>query len=81
MDSPSREVTKRDIDLAQEMFNLGCEAGMYRHDANLHWTDMTRDEILMRVQNDLPMVGLLMEIYECGRTVGKRRGNKKTKDT
>ncbi len=82
MGSEPKEVTARDVELAQEMFSLGMKLSKNQYKDDFDWVAYKKNKILSKVNNDAAMKGLLKDIFECGKAIGeKRKQDKRTPDT
>ena len=73
MELKSREVTAQEVEIAQEMFNLGMKLSKYIYKDDFDWILYKKGKILSKVTNDAAMKGLLKDIFECGVVVGGKK--------
>ena len=81
METKPREVTAREVAMAQEMFRLGMDISMTEYKGDFEWVAYKKDEILQNVTNDAAMESLLKAVFECGKSVGERKKKKIISDT
>jgi hypothetical protein len=81
MESKIREVSAREVALAQQMFKLGMDVSMTEHKSDFEWVAYKKNEILTHVSNDAAMTDLLKHIFECGKSVGERKKKKEMPNT
>lgn len=73
----SKEITDREINLAQQIFILGVEVGCGEHNYDFELFAHKIKEMLSRADNDKTMTYLLQQIFESGMSVGEKRMRKK----
>lgn len=81
METKLREVTAREVAMAQQMFRLGMDISMTEHKGDFEWVAYKKDEILQHVTNDAAMKSLLRAVFECGKSVGDRKKKETMSDT
>ena len=69
----SIKITDQEINLAQQMFNLGFEVGCGKRNYDYELYAYMIKRILSKVDNDKTMISFLQQIFESGISVGRRR--------
>ena len=76
MELKSREITAREVEIAQEMFYLGIKLSENIYKDDFDWILYKKGKILSRATNDAAMTGLLKHIFRCGVAVAEKRKQK-----
>jgi hypothetical protein len=76
MELKSREVTAREVEIAQEMFSLGIWLSKNIYKDDFDWILYKKGKILSKVTNDATMTSLLKNVFRCGITVAEKRKQK-----